>query len=194
MPLSAAVADCEAWVGRCKQCLPGRASACHWLIGLEPMLRPPRLKDVPTPRAIFEELKSLATRPRGHRILSSKVLLGLTRVQEVMPSEDSPGEVFLEAARAYLNEAVMRTEPYENRIVAEVMLGLGEAQWQIKTWREEPAPVRQKMAGQLFRGDEGKVGNSTMRQLYQDPALRAFADVLLFDEKEARGEPTDNAA
>jgi hypothetical protein len=158
------------------------------------MRRPQRPKDAPTPKEIFEALKGLATRPRGYMILNSRVLLGLTRAQEHMPSgDDSPEEMFREAVRAYLNEAVTRIEPNENRVIAEVILGLGNAQWQAKKWREETAPVRRKMAGQLFRGDEGKVGDSTMRQLYQDQALEAFASVIMRDESEARGEPIDSS-
>jgi hypothetical protein len=158
------------------------------------MRRPQRPKEAPTCRDISAALKSLATKPRGYRILNSRVLLGLTRAQEHMPTaEDSPDEMFLDAVRTYLNEAVTRTEPNENRVIAEVVLGLGDPRWQEKTWREEIAPVRRTMAGQLFRGDEGKVGDSTMRQRYQDPALEAFAAVILRDETEARGGPTEDA-
>jgi hypothetical protein len=150
------------------------------------MRRPQRPRDAPTQKEIFAALKGLATRPRGHVILSSKVLLGLARSQEHMPSGDDDPDKFLDAVRVYLNEAVTRVEPHENRVIAEVMLGFGGTRWQDKEWREEAAPVRQNMAGQLFR-DEGKVGASTMRQRYQDPALEAFADVILSDEREVRG-------
>jgi hypothetical protein len=149
--------------------------------------RPTRLKKVPEEASIEEALKAVCTSPRGWKIRDT-ILVGLDCTQKHMPEESDRLDDFSDAVREYLEEALGKEIEPHNRVILEVVLGLGDDKWRGQEWRKLSAMKRREEAGRLFRSEEGVVQAGTIRQLHEPRAREELAAIIWRDEKRARDE------
>ncbi len=149
--------------------------------------------DLPTQEAIEEALRHLIIyAARKKWILESGPTLTKLRIVRKKVDEDASEKEFALAVREYLENAVQRVKSSKNRVILEVVLGLGKKRWKAKSWRHEPVSVRRKEAGRHARAD-GPATASTIRTYYEPRAIQELAKVILADEQKARGHSTGSA-
>ncbi len=171
------------------------------------MARFPRLEELPTEDAVREALARLCTKAlRTYWILEpdGHVLLRLACVQRHLKVDAAKAveKDYAKALRSYLQDAVQRVASLPYRTILEVVLGMGDPTWQAKSWRHETAKVRRARAGELFReedededpgadedvGEAGAdgVAGDTIRQHHEPRAIRALAEIVIQDERQAK--------
>jgi hypothetical protein len=150
-------------------------------------------KDLPTQETIEEALRHLITyAARKKWILESGPVLTNLRIVRKEVDEDASQKEFALAVREYLENAVQRVKSSKNRVILEVVLGLGKKRWKEKSWRHEPVSVRRKEAGRHVRADAPATA-STIRTYYEPRAIQDLAKVILADERKARGRSAGSA-
>jgi hypothetical protein len=172
------------------------------------MARFPQLGDLPADDAVRDALARLSTKalrtywilePEGHLLLRLACVQKHLKVDAATAVEKD----YARALRSYLEDAVQRVASLPYRTILEVVLGVGDPAWQAKSWRRETAKVRRARAGELFReededdeepgadkdaaeaGVDGVAGD-TIRQHHEPRAIKALAEVVLQDERQAK--------
>ena len=115
-----------------------------------------------------------------------RFLLGLECVQALVDPKASDEKAYSNGLRDYLRTAVARMGSDSNRILIEVVFGIGDKQWDNKKWRQKKAKVRRRQAGKEFRPESEPVAADTIRQSYEPKAVEELAAIVYEEEKRAR--------
>ncbi len=162
------------------------------------MAVPDRYRKTPPLEDIERALRHLCTNAlRTEWILDEKgglPLLGLACVRDqIKPGADKKDDtVYSQALRKYLKGAVERIKPnHPYRVVIEVVMGVGDEEWENKTWRKKSAKLRRTRAGEVVRPEAEDIKPDTIRQNYEPPACTELALIVWNEEREVRGEKAD---
>lgn len=152
-----------------------------------------RVEGMPTQRAIEKALARLVQSGLRKRAIveTAPILIDLQQVRFEARADMRKPDLAV-ATREYLGDAIARMESRRQRILLEILLGVGDSRWDNRDWRREPAKVRRREAGRYFRTGERQVTGGTIRQHYEPDAIRALAEILIADELGARQEARDN--
>lgn len=118
------------------------------------MACPARLSETPAWEEIKKELRGLCTNAlRTYWILEKgRGLLGLDCVRAHLTDRPKEERDYAVALRAYLEDAVKRVESPQNRVILEVVLGVGSPKWRAKNGsKKRPKSVARKLDSYLDR-------------------------------------------
>ena len=116
-----------------------------------------------------------------------RYLLGLDCVRSLVNGDTTDEKAYSDALRDYLRGAVPRMRVEYNRILIEVVFGIGDERWDNKSWRQKKAKERREEAGKQFKPESEPVQADTIRQSYEHGAIKELAAIVRQDEKAARG-------
>ncbi len=167
------------------------ANAMTWqcLVVSSPTMAVRRLPETPQREEIEEVLAVLCTNAlkKWWILERGRSLLGLDCVRAHIGKDDSE-DAYAIALRSYLQDAIARLESPQNRTILEVVLGVGDPQWDNRKWRSNTAEIRRTEAGRRFRESERIVTDGTIRKLHEPRAIGELSEIIWQDERVARAE------